>query len=85
MSSHEIKYCPRCLKPFECKPGNITQCQCFEVKLTSKELEFIKEMYDDCLCVDCLKELQNRFRKFKDTVKLEFIKKHIGEINGFRN
>ena len=85
MSSHEIKYCLRCSKPFECKPGNITQCKCFEVKLTSKELELISEMYDDCLCASCLSELKNSFRRFEYNIKLEFIKKHTGEINGYKN
>lgn len=55
---HEIKSCPRCGSKFECKPGNITQCQCFEVKLTKDETLFIKELYDDCLCANCLRKLK---------------------------
>lgn len=85
MSLHEIKYCPRCSSAFECKPGNITQCQCFDVQLSRQELEFIKEIYDDCVCKNCLIELKQKFKAFKQNVKLEFIKKYIGEINGYTN
>jgi hypothetical protein len=85
MSLHETKCCPRCSKKFECKPGNITQCQCYSVQLSPEEHEFIKEMYDDCLCHECLLELKGRLKCFKNNVRLKFIIKNIGEINGFRN
>ena len=58
ITKHELKYCPRCNSKFECKPGNVTQCQCFSVVLTLDEQVFIKELYEDCLCVACLKELK---------------------------
>lgn len=58
MSKHEIKSCPRCGIEFECKPGNITQCQCFTVNLTLDQQTYIKSQYEDCLCVSCLKELK---------------------------
>ena len=63
MNKHEIKNCPRCGSQFECKPGNITQCQCFTIPLTLNEQAYIKEMYEDCLCVDCLKELKRLSRE----------------------
>jgi hypothetical protein len=85
MPSYEIKYCPRCLQPFECKSGNITQCQCFEVDVSPKDLELIKEMYDDCVCAACLNELKNNFKRFKEIAKLELMIKQIGEINGNTN
>jgi hypothetical protein len=56
---HETKQCPRCGKSFECKAGSITICQCFAVHLTPEESDAIKKQYEDCLCVDCLRELQN--------------------------
>ena len=42
---------------FECKPGNIGQCQCYEAVLTVAQRASIAEDYSDCLCVQCLKEL----------------------------
>ena len=34
MPAHETKYCERCNAAFECKPGNITECQCFGIVLS---------------------------------------------------
>jgi hypothetical protein len=85
MSLYETKYCPRCRKPFECKPGNITQCQCFEVELSSLELELIRDVYDDCLCVDCLLELKERIKKYKNNVKTELLNTYIRGENGYHN
>jgi hypothetical protein len=61
MCTDETKYCPRCQQAFECKSGNITQCQCYGVELTAELSVFIKQQFDDCLCRDCLKQLQNEF------------------------
>jgi hypothetical protein len=63
---HEAKTCPRCGQAFECKPGNITQCQCFGLALTEKESGFIAERYNDCLCRDCLVQLKNQVEFFKE-------------------
>jgi hypothetical protein len=65
MSKHEEKHCPRCHLVFECKPGNITQCQCSAIQLTVEETAFIEAKYDDCLCINCLGELQNRYIHYK--------------------
>jgi hypothetical protein len=61
---HETKTCPRCSKAFECKPGNITQCQCYGVRLTDEARSFISQRYGDCLCKDCLVLLQNKAELF---------------------
>ncbi|HEX2629873.1 MAG TPA: cysteine-rich CWC family protein [Chitinophagaceae bacterium] len=66
MSNHEIKTCPRCGKSFECKPGNITQCQCAGVVLTDAERSFVAERFNDCLCIDCLRQLKNQVEFFKE-------------------
>ena len=57
MCKHEEKKCPRCEVVFECKPGNIGQCQCYEAVLTPAQRSSIAEKYSDCLCVECLREL----------------------------
>jgi len=66
MCSHEQKICPRCKTPFDCKPGNITQCQCFGVNLTSDQRKHIEQRYNDCLCRNCLLMLQNEAELFKE-------------------
>jgi hypothetical protein len=63
---HEIKTCPRCNSSFECKPGNITQCQCFGLKFTEGEKAFIEERYHDCLCKSCLLQLKNQVELFRE-------------------
>ena len=84
MSLHETKYCPRCSKPFECKPGNITQCQCFGVPISLYDLELIKDAYEDCLCRDCLLELNDKFKNNKGEIIKELTKKYSEEINEHR-
>ena len=62
---HEIKACPRCGKSFECKQGDITHCQCFGLKISHEEEAYITEKYpDQCLCRDCLQQLQSRYILF---------------------
>lgn len=58
MPANEIKDCPRCQKPFECNPGNIVRCQCYGIKLTEEQQAYIEQHYSDCLCRDCLENLQ---------------------------
>ncbi len=66
MPAHEQKSCPRCNKPFECKVGDITNCQCNCITITPEERNFIEARYNDCLCADCLKALQNKYTLFKE-------------------
>lgn len=66
MCKHEEKKCLRCDRSFECKVGNVSQCQCSGISFTEEEKKFIGEKYNDCLCRDCLLELKNRYRMFKE-------------------
>ena len=54
MSLYENKTCLRCKKIFECKPGNITQCQCYAIKLSVEQRAYIEQQHNDCLCCACL-------------------------------
>jgi hypothetical protein len=74
MPGHEIKNCPRCNKIFECKAGDITNCQCSNIKLSVEERAFIEDRYSDCLCADCLLQLKNGHALFKE--KFLFNTKH---------
>ncbi len=53
----EIKKCPKCGGSFECKNYNILNCACIEVQLNNRARQILSEQYDDCLCVNCLKEI----------------------------
>ncbi|MBL7701618.1 MAG: cysteine-rich CWC family protein [Ferruginibacter sp.] len=65
MCLHEEKHCPRCNIAFECKAGTITQCQCSAIRLSAEESAFIQSKYDDCLCINCLRDLQKNYSHFK--------------------
>ncbi len=71
MIKHEIKYCPRCNTPFECKVGSILLCQCSTISLNDDERDYIKQKFDDCLCVNCLKELKIEYHnnELKNKIK----------------
>jgi hypothetical protein len=58
MPQHETKKCPRCTRAFECKVGNIAECQCSKIALTHEERVFIESKYMDCLCWQCLQALR---------------------------
>ncbi len=66
MPSHEVKTCSRCNNVFECKAGDISNCQCRHVELTAEERAFIEDRYNDCLCANCLLQLKNRYMLFKE-------------------
>ena len=57
-----VKTCPRCGKTFVCMhDGDISRCQCAQVKLTKKAREHIASRFSDCLCVGCLKDINAAF------------------------
>lgn len=66
MCNHEEKYCPRCRTAFECKVGDILQCQCYGVRLTPEEKALLEQRYEDCLCRNCLMELKQAPAFFKE-------------------
>ncbi|MGN7202779.1 cysteine-rich CWC family protein [Pedobacter sp. SAFR-022] len=58
MSKHEIISCERCTARMECKANSYSKCQCANIQLTVNEVQYIAELYDGCLCVKCLHDLQ---------------------------
>lgn len=66
MPHHEIKICPHCHKEFECKAGSITECQCSQIILSNDERNYIESKFSDCLCIDCLKILQQEYYSDKN-------------------
>jgi hypothetical protein len=61
MALHEHKLCPRCNDTFECKCGSIQLCQCHNVALEDFHQDYIRSLYDDCLCASCLTELRRKY------------------------
>ena len=49
------KICPRCGKEFECVHS--VDCWCVTVKLTDATKAYLKEHYSNCLCKECLEEI----------------------------
>ena len=65
MDKHEEKSCPKCQKPFICKMGDITNCQCNTVTLTPDATHFLSKTYFDCLCRDCLVKINHDVKAAK--------------------
>ncbi|HMH32078.1 MAG TPA: cysteine-rich CWC family protein [Puia sp.] len=66
MPQHEPKTCPRCQVAFECRVGDIGNCQCQGLSLSAEEMAFIEERYADCLCRQCLTDLKNKYILFRE-------------------
>jgi hypothetical protein len=62
MPCHETKNCPRCNAPFECKLGNVAECQCNGITFSEPEKDYISKSYADCLCRKCLLEIKHEIR-----------------------
>ena len=53
----EVKKCPKCGSSFECNQENILKCACMKVPLNNLARQTLAEQYNDCLCLNCLKEI----------------------------
>jgi hypothetical protein len=53
------KICPHCQKKFECRNDNIMECECIHVILSKEAYQYISSRYSDCLCIDCLREINH--------------------------
>lgn len=63
---HEPKICERCNQPFECKPGDITHCQCFGTTMSAEAKEWMATKYTDCICSTCMLALNNPAVLFRE-------------------
>ena len=73
MPGHENKICERCNSAFECKAGNIAQCQCNAIQLSPEERVYIASKYVDCLCANCLLSIKEEFLKEKQTTQAQYL------------
>ena len=60
MPTHEEKICQRCNSIFECKVGNINNCQCSSIVLSDDLQNFLDNSFFDCLCINCLADLNSK-------------------------
>ena len=75
MPKHESKQCARCNTLFECKSGSIMLCQCQTVVLSTEQLEYISEQYEDCLCSRCLLEVRSEYNEMQHARRLQAFNK----------
>ncbi|MZG53614.1 MAG: cysteine-rich CWC family protein [Nitrospinae bacterium] len=52
-----LKNCPRCGTHFECENDSPKPCQCDDVPLSKKQLDYIRGNFENCLCLDCLHQI----------------------------
>jgi hypothetical protein len=62
---HEILICKRCRSPFECKTGDVHNCQCTAIPLSDASKIFLDHTYFGCLCANCLTEIQIKVSALK--------------------
>lgn len=75
MQKHEIKICPRCNHSFECKVGDVANCQC-NITIDNATKEFLAKTNYDCLCADCLKHFNQLVllsKKHQFPIQKEFL------------
>ncbi|WP_432713070.1 cysteine-rich CWC family protein [Pedobacter sp.] len=62
MVKHEIIPCDRCQSGIECKANASLKCLCNAVQLDLNEMQYISELYEGCLCAQCLLALQSEYK-----------------------
>ena len=60
------KICPRCKKEFKCNAENISACSCSQVVLSNETKSFLTNTFFNCLCNDCLTELNQLVAREKN-------------------
>ncbi|MFO8024918.1 cysteine-rich CWC family protein [Thiohalophilus sp.] len=75
MPKHETKECARCNTHFECKSGSIMLCQCQTVVLSTEQLEYINEQYEDCLCSRCLLAVRGEYNELQHARRIRALSK----------
>ncbi|MBS1626484.1 MAG: cysteine-rich CWC family protein [Bacteroidetes bacterium] len=71
MAQHENKKCPQCNNIFECKVGNVLECQCYQIQLSYEEKIYFESIYTDCLCIHCMHKLKQQYQLLKKKISLE--------------
>lgn len=60
MYKAEEKYCPGCGNKFECKAGDILNCQCTKINIADDTRKFLQTtFYNECLCNNCISAIND--------------------------
>lgn len=51
------KKCSRCKLPIHCQADNISACDCYQVTISEDTVDYLKETKYNCLCNNCLEEV----------------------------
>jgi hypothetical protein len=62
MIQNNSSRCPRCSAAFICNQADITLCQCFPVELSEQTRAFLAKTSFNCLCKDCLTEMDRQVK-----------------------
>ncbi|MEX2233753.1 MAG: cysteine-rich CWC family protein [Cyclobacteriaceae bacterium] len=60
--------CKRCGRDFECNVQNINQCQCSMITISSETHAFLEKTSWGCLCLNCLKEIDQKVQSIQGEV-----------------
>ncbi len=66
MPLHKIKNCPHYSQVIPCRMGDIGHCDSTRIHLSLEEKAFVEDRYHNCLCLNCLKDLKNKYVLFKE-------------------
>ncbi len=58
----EIMFCTRCGAGIACKIDAYSRCVCGKTQLDAKEVKYISNSYNGCLCNGCLQELREEYQ-----------------------
>ena len=59
------KSCPRCKNVFECEANTQKHCFCADIELSQETTIFLQKTHYDCLCADCLQDLDQKVNKVR--------------------
>jgi hypothetical protein len=60
IGKHETIVCKRCGSQFECKVGDVNNCQCSTVSLSDATRKFLANTHFGCLCAGCLTDIEGK-------------------------
>lgn len=66
MKELPIKHCGNCRKEIRCNVYDIGDCSCSTIELSPQTRKFLTKTYFDCLCNNCLEELNHKITRAED-------------------
>ena len=54
---HTPKSCSRCSTAIECRANDISKCDCAKIEITKETTRFLKQTNYNCLCNECLSQV----------------------------